>query len=239
MNIILRSDAKKNGQKFFFEGKTCKHGHLSKRLVSDGKCHSCRLRDWEKVRRRKGKFPAVVDHAKRAAEEAGENTYQGKPCVHGHSGHRWTHNGLCFDCSKVASAKHAKHTGYAAIRAWAKLNTDKISVAKKKYRSTEKGKVSSRKDAMLRRARKIDASSVAFTASELAQKMSMYGNRCAYCYGEFHHVDHVIPLSKGGLHILSNLRPACRACNCSKWNKSLNNWLSMKNAGGYEARRQK
>lgn len=45
---------------------------------------------------------------------------------------------------------------------------------------------------------------------------ALYGDSCFYCQGPYEHTDHVIPLSKGGWDVLSNLRPSCASCNCSK-----------------------
>jgi 5-methylcytosine-specific restriction endonuclease McrA len=39
---------------------------------------------------------------------------------------------------------------------------------------------------------------------------------CWMCGGDADTVDHVKPLSKGGAHILANLRSACQSCNSSK-----------------------
>lgn len=39
------------------------------------------------------------------------------------------------------------------------------------------------------------------------------GGVCAYCGDRAEHVDHIIPFSKGGRTVLSNLAPACVACN--------------------------
>ncbi|MBT2266408.1 HNH endonuclease [Rhodococcus erythropolis] len=36
------------------------------------------------------------------------------------------------------------------------------------------------------------------------------------CGGPYQHLDHVKPLSAGGPHMLSNLRPSCADCNLSK-----------------------
>jgi 5-methylcytosine-specific restriction endonuclease McrA len=54
---------------------------------------------------------------------------------------------------------------------------------------------------------------------------------CAYC-GNFisgkMQIDHIVPISKGGLHTLDNLASACKPCNQSKSNKFLHEWLASK-----------
>lgn len=47
----------------------------------------------------------------------------------------------------------------------------------------------------------------------------MYGDKCFYCAAAFEHIDHFVPLSKGGEHTLENVRPSCQACNLRKSNK--------------------
>jgi len=64
-----------------------------------------------------------------------------------------------------------------------------------------------------------------FTKDDLFDRFSVFGHRCAYCGATWKHVDHVKPLSRGGPHCLSNLRPACVSCNSSKYNKPLSIWL--------------
>jgi 5-methylcytosine-specific restriction endonuclease McrA len=75
------------------------------------------------------------------------------------------------------------------------------------------------------RARKRSNTIQKFTKAQLEQRMSVFGFQCAYCGGSFDHIDHVKPISKGGYHCLSNLRPACKKCNQEKHNKSLSEWL--------------
>lgn len=42
--VITRwSDAKSSGSKYYFTGVPCKHGHISKRDVSDRSCYKCKL----------------------------------------------------------------------------------------------------------------------------------------------------------------------------------------------------
>ena len=75
-------------------------------------------------------------------------------------------------------------------------------------------------------ARKRGAATESFTAKQLTDWMSMFGNKCVYCGGPFEHVDHLVPLSRGGAHCLANLRPSCAACNASKGAKPYREWLA-------------
>lgn len=53
--------------------------------------------------------------------------------------------------------------------------------------------------------------------SKLAERVAYFGGRCWICReAPFEHLDHVKPLSAGGPHMLSNIRPACAACNIRK-----------------------
>ena len=52
------------------------------------------------------------------------------------------------------------------------------------------------------------------------------GNVCTYCgatEGDFE-IDHIIPVSKGGSDELENLTVACKPCNRSKGNKTIEEW---------------
>lgn len=54
---------------------------------------------------------------------------------------------------------------------------------------------------------------------------------CNYCGKYFEnkmHIDHVVPISKGGQHSIDNLVTACKPCNLSKANKLLDEWLATR-----------
>jgi len=107
-----------------------------------------------------------------------------------------------------------------------KKNIDKITEYNQKW--VKKNVLANRNKGHRYRARKKNNTIQQFTKQQLEQRMSIFGFRCAYCGGSFDHIDHVIPLSKGGKHCLSNLRPACKKCNQEKHNKSLSEWLFKK-----------
>jgi 5-methylcytosine-specific restriction endonuclease McrA len=83
-------------------------------------------------------------------------------------------------------------------RLWALSNPEKAAAARAR-----------------RKARRQNALTVPFTPGQLAQRMSMFDG-CWMCGGPWTEIDHVKPLSKGGAHMLSALRPACRSDNAVK-----------------------
>ncbi|MCK4785728.1 MAG: HNH endonuclease [Desulfobacteraceae bacterium] len=67
-----------------------------------------------------------------------------------------------------------------------------------------------------------------FTREEFIAKCEECDWKCAYCGCELNETtvqrDHLTPLSRGGSNDISNIVPACRDCNNSKYAKSLWQW---------------
>lgn len=103
-------------------------------------------------------------------------------------------------------------------REWHRSHRLKILDARKEYeREWRRANPEKRRFAEKRRqAVKRGASSIPFTAEQLRHRLSMFGNKCWMCGSAGPHLDHVKPLSKGGIHALSNIRPACVSCNSAK-----------------------
>jgi 5-methylcytosine-specific restriction endonuclease McrA len=49
---------------------------------------------------------------------------------------------------------------------------------------------------------------------------------CAYCDAPAEHLDHIKPIARGGRDVLSNVIPACAACNLSKADQTLAQWAA-------------
>jgi 5-methylcytosine-specific restriction endonuclease McrA len=49
----------------------------------------------------------------------------------------------------------------------------------------------------------------------------LLGDPCSYCGAPAEHIDHIVPLRRGGSGDWDNLTAACAACNMSKSTKSL------------------
>lgn len=70
----------------------------------------------------------------------------------------------------------------------------------------------------IRRAR-IKATGGAFNQSDIDQIYKRQHGHCVYCKAPLRksfHVDHVVPIAKGGSNWPKNLQLLCRRCNCSK-----------------------
>lgn len=124
-------------------------------------------------------------------------------------------------------------------KAWVDRNRDKVRASTKKWNDAHRelirayfqahyqaNKARYSERGRLRRARERAATIIPFSPKDLDARMSVFGHRCAYCGGPFEHVDHVKPLSRGGPHCLSNLRPSCAECNLRKFVTSPRAWLS-------------
>lgn len=70
----------------------------------------------------------------------------------------------------------------------------------------------------------------ALTTAQWREIRAWFDGRCAYCFAEVAkpEIDHVIAVSRGGLHVASNVAPACRWCNRSKNGRDLMEWLFPK-----------
>lgn len=117
--------------------------------------------------------------------------------------HRWwvAHPGKNMEYMRLWRAANYERDRENARR-WQRANPEKNAEWSRRYH-----------------AQKLKVFTLPFSVEDLAARMGYWGNRCWMCRGPFEAVDHVKPLSKGGAHILSNLRPACVSCNSSKKDK--------------------
>lgn len=136
----------------------------------------------------------------------------------------------------------------ALMRAWRKANREKVRQEAKERRNAKKlldpegyaeglrrqyqrqkpkTPEQSRRTNLARRKRKMGAPGTA-SDEQIRWRIGFYGGRCAYCGAGFEHIDHVIPLSRGGSNWPANLRPACGKCNREKHNRRLQEWAASK-----------
>lgn len=63
---------------------------------------------------------------------------------------------------------------------------------------------------------------------DIKRRFAEFANSCAYCGDNSDsralQIEHVIPISRGGTHVLSNIVPACKRCNYSKHAHDVELW---------------
>jgi 5-methylcytosine-specific restriction endonuclease McrA len=100
------------------------------------------------------------------------------------------------------------------------------AVTLKKYRQSDKGKLSRRRDNIARRAleAKVGKLSIEVIREVYDENVDRYGElTCVYCENvcaEDWHLDHRVPLSRGGDNEKKNLAISCPDCNLRKWTKT-------------------
>ena len=118
-----------------------------------------------------------------------------------------------------------------ASRRFRQNHSKELRLQEKEYRKNNPSKILAKNHRQ--RARRIQAEGC-FTDDEWESLKIKYDNRCACCGEQAPNikltVDHIIPISKGGMNYISNIQPLCKSCNCKKVDK-----LPEEFSGMYEA----
>lgn len=206
----------------------CKYGHVGIRFTKSYGCVECHRLSLKpepaevvaaRISRRalskqraEAKNKAMANRS--AAIAAGETTFVGSPCLHGHDGLRWVSSYACIECGKDPK-KVEKKSSYDKVykardpekwkqraRRWVKANPEKRRAIMFSYTAR-------------RRAQEKQGDSTA----AIRQWIKSAKKVCYWCEAKCsrgYHVDHYQPLSKGGKHEISNLVIACAKCNLKK-----------------------
>ena len=105
-------------------------------------------------------------------------------------------------------------------RKWQKENAALVAVRNRKWKEANPEKVSASRQNRRARCRQAEGF---HTAEDISRIYIAQGGKCVYCGSALvrrrkgkMHIDHVIPLAKGGTNWPSNLQLLCPACNLSK-----------------------
>lgn len=105
-------------------------------------------------------------------------------------------------------------------------NIEKRRAAVNRYRQTEQGKLVKKVSNHKRKVRAKENGG-SFTSEEIRTLNRLQKGKCWYCGKSIeteYHIEHRVPLSRGGSNDLSNIVLSCPACNLSKANKLPHEW---------------
>lgn len=194
MTIVSREAAKALGQKYYFTGKPCRRrGHIEKRWVSSFMCVACgREKQRERHRRITGCRPRKI----------GQDPNYFKQYYAAHKGRR-----------KAESKEwYRENAEYAQER-------QKAYVAKRMAEAPELLRAQKRKASNTRRA---ITHRVFVEVIDPHVVFERDKGVCGICLKPVEpsspwEIDHIMPISKGGVHAYANVQLSHRTCNRRKW----------------------
>ena len=201
--IISRKEAIQQGLKFYFTGKPCKSGHTSERYTSNGRCRECHIKFYYKnnkyILNREKKYR---EKNKEKISQSWKNWYKKNAIKHKNKNKTYAQNNINYVREYALNYYNSnKEKIKNNSLKWAKENKEKVSVNSSK-----------------RRARKRNAEGF-FTKENVLKLGENQKWKCVYCYiniKNIYHVDHIIPLIKGGSNFPKNLQLLCPTCNLKK-----------------------
>lgn len=151
--------------------------------------------------------------ARQRAIRAGENTYLGGVCKNGHRGLRYVTNKACIACTRVYDKAYRvenRERNNLNKRIWRSLNPEAQRNQRRRDIPAQR-----RSDAKRRIAKKGTGARV--TNADILEIKEIQSGCCAYCGSKDNmHLDHKVPLSRGGPHEEANLQWLCGQCNVRK-----------------------
>jgi 5-methylcytosine-specific restriction endonuclease McrA len=113
-------------------------------------------------------------------------------------------------------------------RRWRAENREKHRTDALRWQRDNPDRVAAR--ASRRRAVEVAAPGDGVPSEDWLIILELSDRRCSYCTCELTeetgtHMEHVVPLSRGGWHDSSNVVPACETCNLTKHTKTAAEWL--------------
>jgi hypothetical protein len=167
--------------------------------VSFKECSKCK--EWKELtlfRKDKGKWDGLYPYCKECANAKDRNIYKKNP-----------------------------EKKKQAVKDYMEKHPEKYNIYKPynpKYYSSEKSRLKKRARDMKRRALKKEADLHHQITDEVIKAvLEKYNNCCVYCgenVSEKFHIDHKLPLSRGGGNEIENLALSCPDCNYKKNNKT-------------------
>lgn len=219
--LVTRADALASGKKRYFTGRPCKHGHISERYLASKICLACmsarRDKSYHDRYYQENRERLIAAQAARNAAnpERRKQYYQANKEAEKLKARRWREE----NPDRVKAAQKATNARNAAkMAARYQENKETILVRQAAWKALHPE--ARRAHKAVRRARKLKAAG-AYTASDVKDLMELQGGKCAHSWcrvslKEKYHVDHVVPISKGGANEKRNLQLLCPPCNLRK-----------------------
>lgn len=119
--------------------------------------------------------------------------------------------------------ENSKESKSAYNKLYYQANKERINERAKRWRENNPGL--NAKYQQTRRHRKKNSITI-YSDNTWEETIKEFNYKCAYCNTDEEQLtqEHIIPVSKGGGYLRSNIIPACQSCNSSKGNRNMSVW---------------
>lgn len=245
----IRTQARLNGETHYFTGKPCKNGHVANRFVSNYCCVICSDemgRIWEtKNADRVAETRSIYaeKHKDKINRKSLDWYYANKEkCAARVKEWSAANKDKRNEATKIRRAANPEKTTADSKRSYERnkekrkeearlyrLNNkdriwqvkfpEKAKESRRRWNSTEEGKLYKVLASQKRRAVK-KAAAGNITKEDLRRITEAQGGKCAYCQKKTKlTLDHIVAISKGGEHMPRNVQMLCGSCNSKKHDK--------------------
>ena len=245
--VVTRKQAKADRLMLYFQGSACLQGHISQRYTRNGECVVCasdrQRRDPQKTRDRNAR--SKLKHRDKVLQRSRE--YAAK---------RWAENPEQMRERNREWSKANPEKRLAKEKRWREKNSEYVADRDRAYRAGNEGlhvqnrarvkawRVANpdayRAQVHLRRARKVGAEG-SYGPEDVQRMLHAQNGVCNGCSAAIwknYTIDHMTPLSRGGSNWPANLQLLCKRCNSAKNNRTMEEWLAVRNKDGTFKHRQ-
>ncbi len=195
--IITREQARKNGLTVYFTGKPCKHGHICERFAINGNCKEC-------------------------SRKKASKRYYKNPQKYNESSKKWAQQNR--EKRKEIIRRYSQNHPEISKR-WVENNREKVREYKRRWKLKNKEAINSH---TRNRRAKIRESVGTHTQDDILYMLNAQKHKCINCLCSLkknkYHVDHIVPIVRGGSNDRSNLQILCQSCNVRKSSKDYRAW---------------
>jgi hypothetical protein len=206
-----RKEARAAGNIHFFSGKSCKNGHVAKRLVSNYRCVVCSKEDGERHRKNDPERYRRMQYG--WAERNPEKVKSAKRKHYGKKGDTYRAYARHYSNANPEKVSAANKAWYAK-NAERRRENSRIKMAQWVKENLDRHRANQRAN----RARRKKAEGK-HSAEDIRRIRASQGDCCVYCHIKLNgrgHIDHRQPLSRGGTNWPSNIQITCAKCNIAK-----------------------